>query len=240
MKFGDYLRQKREQKSWTQPEAAAKVDIEQSYLSKLETGKSYPSEDIFNRLVGAYQFDPADMSRQIFSEELDKLREIKEVRTVVLERQKSELKSVRGWLVAGLVFLMLGGASLGLSLLGTGDQMKYHYQSMGILKAGENLTAFDIVYTPYSNAPSTDPEYITFRAKQQEMTDRISQMDVYSTTNRGPSFVENIDTENGKRFYRFKDERFVRTVSELKWFIVPAIMFFLGSFGCFFISKRWK
>jgi len=51
MKFGDYLRQKREDRGWTQPEAAAKARIEQSYLSKLETGRSYPSDDVFERLV---------------------------------------------------------------------------------------------------------------------------------------------------------------------------------------------
>jgi transcriptional regulator with XRE-family HTH domain len=54
MKFGDYLRQKREARGWTQPEAANKAGIEQSYLSKLETGKSYPSEDAYARLVAAY------------------------------------------------------------------------------------------------------------------------------------------------------------------------------------------
>ncbi|MBO6796341.1 helix-turn-helix transcriptional regulator [Maricaulis sp.] len=51
MKFGDYLRQCREAKGWTQPEAARHADIEQSYLSKLETGRSYPSEDVYSRLV---------------------------------------------------------------------------------------------------------------------------------------------------------------------------------------------
>lgn len=36
MKFGDYLKQKRAERGWTQPEAASHVKIEQSYLSKLE------------------------------------------------------------------------------------------------------------------------------------------------------------------------------------------------------------
>jgi len=103
MKFGDYIRQKREANGWTQPEAAAKIDIEQSYLSKLETGKSYPSEDIFNRLLQAYDIDTGDLSRSIFSAELDKLREIKEVRSVVLERQTNEIKFTRGWMIASRV-----------------------------------------------------------------------------------------------------------------------------------------
>lgn len=50
MKFGVYLRSLREKAGWTQPEAAEKIEIEQSYLSKLETGKCFPSEDIFSKL----------------------------------------------------------------------------------------------------------------------------------------------------------------------------------------------
>ena len=76
MQFGDYLRQTREEKGWTQPDAAAKIGIEQSYLSKLETGKSYPSEDVFARLIEAYEINIAHLSETVASSELSKLREI--------------------------------------------------------------------------------------------------------------------------------------------------------------------
>ena len=80
MEFGDYIKEKRDAIGWNQPEAALKASIEQSYLSKLETGKSYPSEEVFSRLVKAYGFDPVDMCKHVFSAELDKLRDIKQVR----------------------------------------------------------------------------------------------------------------------------------------------------------------
>ncbi|WP_025897140.1 helix-turn-helix domain-containing protein [Kordiimonas gwangyangensis] len=115
MKFGDYLREKREKHGWTQPEAAARAQIEQSYLSKLETGKSYPSEDIFSRLVKTYDIDFEDMSRTVFAAELDKLREISAVRAMVLKRGQSEARFMRAWLVAGLVMIMLGGGMFGLA-----------------------------------------------------------------------------------------------------------------------------
>ncbi|MGE0743387.1 MAG: helix-turn-helix domain-containing protein, partial [Hyphomonadaceae bacterium] len=38
MKFGEDLKNRRTELGWTQPDAAAKASIEQSYLSKLETG----------------------------------------------------------------------------------------------------------------------------------------------------------------------------------------------------------
>ena len=69
MKFGDYLRQKREEKNWTQPEASAAAGIEQSYLSKLETGKSWPSEDVFARVASVYGIEVDDMVRRVASSE---------------------------------------------------------------------------------------------------------------------------------------------------------------------------
>ena len=57
MKFGEYLKNRRTELGWTQPDAASKAGIEQSYLSKLETGKSFPSEDVYQRLVGAFGLD---------------------------------------------------------------------------------------------------------------------------------------------------------------------------------------
>ncbi len=47
MKFGEYLKSQRDARGWTQPMAAEKIGIEQSYLSKLETGKASPSDEMF-------------------------------------------------------------------------------------------------------------------------------------------------------------------------------------------------
>jgi transcriptional regulator with XRE-family HTH domain len=57
MNFGAYLKSQRDARGWTQPMAAEKIGIEQSYLSKLETGKATPSEEMFERLVNAYDID---------------------------------------------------------------------------------------------------------------------------------------------------------------------------------------
>ena len=126
MKFGDYLRLQREEKSWTQPEAAERAGIEQSYLSKLETGRSYPSEDTFERLVEVYGIDTGAMSDVIGSGELDRLREIREVRNVVLERQRSAVTFVRGWLIGGLLMLITGGACVALALVPGTDERLYY------------------------------------------------------------------------------------------------------------------
>ena len=237
MKFGDYIRQKREANGWTQPEAAAKMDIEQSYLSKLETGKSYPSEDIFTRLVETYEMDTGEMSRSIFSAELDKLREIKEVRSVVLERQTNEIKFTRGWMIAGLTLLMLGGACLGFAIAGNGpakSQQEFRYRSLGVILPGEPLDVFDIVRESSLEIDRhPDAEKL-----QQEMTERIRETFERSNRYKGAEYAK--PTLHGQRRFQLFDDRAYEIDSPLKWLLAPALMFLAGSLGCFFISYRWK
>lgn len=53
MSFSDNLRTLRLTRGLTQPALAEKAGIEQSYLSKLENGRSRPSEDVLTRLAQA-------------------------------------------------------------------------------------------------------------------------------------------------------------------------------------------
>jgi len=231
MKLGEYLKQKREENTWTQPEAAKKAEIEQSYLSKLETGKSYPSEEIFNRLVRLYDIKISDLHQVIDTQEYEKLSEIKQMRQLIIEQKKTETTIVRGWLISGLVFLMLSGACLAITHLYGGAQAQYYYRSSGVLKQNEALQAFDIINETLPRNETLLTE------KQQQMILRIKQDDKISSVFKGDSYVENL--RDGKRFYEIYYHGEVSTNSPMNWFLLPGLMFFLGSFGCFFISYRW-
>ena len=227
MKFGDYLRQARDQHGWTQPEAAAKANIEQSYLSKLETGKSYPSEDIFERLVKAYSIDIREMATSIFSAELDKLREIGEVRAVVLQRQQKEAGFVRGWLIAGLVMLMIGGGMLGLAASTKEDAtMVYHYSSEGVIKDNEPPMIYQ-----FMKAGSPDKDGKTYG-------DRVDYDYIVTGDNRGDSFIERV--EGGYRQYVLYETKEHHHPTLLSWHYAFGFMFVIGGLGCFFISRRWR
>jgi len=133
MRFGDYIRDKRQAHRWTQPEAAKLIGIEQSYLSKLESGKSYPSEDVFASLMAAYKIDLAALNDTLFPADLDRLREISEVRNIILHNEKDRRKRARSWLLAGILALTLGGACLGASLLAEDtDITEFQYRSQGV------------------------------------------------------------------------------------------------------------
>jgi transcriptional regulator with XRE-family HTH domain len=227
MKFGDYIRQKREEHGLTQPEAAAKIEIEQSYLSKLETGKSYPSEDIFERLVAAYNIKVADLSTAVFSAELDKLREIKQVRSVILQRQKSQAGFMRSWLVAGLVMIMIGGGMLGLAASIPEDQsLNYRYRSEGVIKEGESPMIFEMMI---AGAPDGDGKHWADRTDFEFIT-------LYE--NRGDFFVK--DVEGGYRKFTLFEAKPRHQPTAISWHYGLGTMFLFGGIACFYIARRWR
>ncbi|NVJ71511.1 MAG: helix-turn-helix transcriptional regulator [Alphaproteobacteria bacterium] len=226
MKFGDYIRQKREEHGLTQPEAAARADIEQSYLSKLETGKSYPSEDIFNRLMSAYGIKVEDLCRSVFSGEMDKLREIKEVRAVVLSRQRSEAHLMRGWLLAGLVMLMIGGGMLGLAFSIPDHSIIFKYRSEGVIKNNEPPLTFKFLL-----AGKPDDEGKTY-------AERIDFDFKTLHENRGDFYIEKVP--NGYRRYSLVDQRRQQSPTPISWHYALGGMFLIGGLACFYIARRWR
>ena len=225
MKFGDYLRKKREGKGWTQPVAAQQIGIEQSYLSKLETGKSYPSEDIFDRLLAAYSIDCDELTQHVESVELAKLSDIKSVRIAVLGQHQRDETSSRKWMIAGLLSLMIGGASLGAALLPDTAEQSYLYRSEGVLQPGEPLDAFDGINSKDASV-------------REAMLNRLDPEDQAYPYFRGDSFVEN--TSEGPRFYELYAKRQRGGVAATRFFIIPALAFSFGSIGCFLMGFRWR
>lgn len=65
MTLGEKLRSLRSTSSWTQPEFARKLGIEQSYLSKMENDKSIPSTEMFDKLCTAYEVTPDEMLKDL-------------------------------------------------------------------------------------------------------------------------------------------------------------------------------
>ena len=213
MKFGEYLKNRRTELGWTQPDAAAKAGIEQSYLSKLETGKSFPSEDVYQRLVEAFSLDTEAMVAVLYPAELDRLREIEAVRKHLLEREHNTRSTTRRWLYAGLAGLVLGGALVGLAQVDRGGAAThYTYQSYGVVQPGESDDIFD-------NNP----------ARADEQTISIPDM-------RGPAYTETVP--EGRRMWHLVGANAVNVPARFGWAPVPGFALIIGGLGCFFISWR--
>lgn len=213
MKFGEYLKNRRTELGWTQPDAAAKASIEQSYLSKLETGKSFPSEDVYQRLVDAFSLDTEAMVAALYPAELDRLREIEAVRKHLLQRAHDTRSATKNWLYAGLACLVLGGALIGLAQIERGGATThYTYQSYGVVQSGESDEVFD-----------EDP------ARADEQTISIPEM-------RGPAFTETLPA--GRRMWHLVGANAVLVPNRFGWALIPGFALIIGGLGCFFIARR--
>lgn len=235
MKFGEYLRERRRTLGWTQPEAASKVSIEQSYLSKLETGKAYPSDDMFQRLIAAYDLDTSDVLQALSPAEADRLDGIDTVRQARLTQNGKTMTASRQWLLSGVSALFVGGALLGLTRLGPAQSdVQFTYQSTGIILPGESMDVFGNLDATL-DLDAIDAAEKT--AKRNALIARVDDQTQLIKTFKGPSFVENLD--DGKRVWRLVGGTEVKTKNRYGWANVPGFMLILGGLGCFFVSWRW-
>ncbi len=230
MRFGDYIRDIRRDLKWTQPQAAKEIGIEQSYLSKLESGKSYPSEDVFSSLLKVYKLDLVNLKSKLFAADLDRLREIGEVRSLILSNEKDTRKRVQNWILAGVFSLALGGACLGATFLAEDKEVNYfQYKSEGVTLEGESVNAFEIIGDDVANNQDA-------QKNQQEMMNRADEQYQSLEDYRGVVFFETVP--EGTRTWRFFGGKKETIQSPLRWFMIPAISLILGGLGCFFASYR--
>ena len=213
MTFGDYIRTLRTDRGWTQPEAASRAGIEQSYLSKLETGKSVPSGEVYDRLMGCYGVDPEAMIDVLVPEELERLREIDVLRGAMLTRSEREKATPRRWLAAALALLVIGGAFIGLSQVdGAHPETSYTYMSDGVVSRGAGL----------ESEPAVPHEKTRFTTKM-----------------RGPAFSEPTEA-GGVRIWRLVGSQQQWRPARFGWALVPGIAGVLAAVGCFFLARRWN
>ena len=247
MTFGEYLKAQREKAGWTQPEAAAKAGIEQSYLSKLESGKNYPSEEFFDKLVAVYGFDVDDLRNKVASQELHKLREISLVRSAILHKENAAVWFVRNWMMAGAVLLILGTTFVVYQgIQGFVAEFSYKYRSQGIIRDGETVRAFEILKEREERAhnvfESIDPSSaysLTFGPKPGEAySDRLKYHTLIVTDDVGPAFTKTVS--EGRRHYEFveKLKRVYSTRNDL-W-LAFGVALIMAGLCSFFFSRFWR
>lgn len=239
MTLGEFLKSQRELKQWKQPEAAQQIDIEQSYLSKLENNKAIPSAEIFDKLMHAYQFSMPQFSDAVQSSELDKLKDIMIVREFILSTKKRQDKDKRRFLVTGILMSMLGGLLLSLGVVMYDHKTaSYHYESKGEI----SLTESDYLYAEL-------PEYREFlsimnshtgrteRLKQHKLFPRLDYQLQTQEVNLGEFYM--VETEGGKRRFQKASSRSKRNKMPFYLGVSLGIMLLVGSLSVFYVSRRW-
>ena len=234
MKFGEYLKSQRDARGWTQPMAADKIGIEQSYLSKLETGKASPSEDMFERLVSAYQIDVDELATLVSLSDLERLREIGAIRDLVRRGQQATARGRRRWLVASLLMITLGGALLSFVI----TERRYadselEYLSKGVIQDGES----DFLYM---HLRPFRPDMLAGEFADDPLLPRLDPVVRWHAEkeDKGPYYLE--PAEGGRRvFERTGDWRHVppRLNGHLGHALALAMLLF--GFGGLFVARRW-
>ena len=143
MNFGDKIRQLRTDKNLTQPELAAAMGIEQSYLSKLENGKSLPSNDMLQRILDVFGTDIGDLVDDLDQGVRNQLRQIPAIADHFNRQKQLLIGSRRRWLLVSSALLALGAGLIyaGSSHLFFSDRV-YSYKSDGIILEGESKEIF--------------------------------------------------------------------------------------------------
>lgn len=190
MTLGDKLKSLRVARSWTQPEAADAIGVEQSYLSKLENNHSVPSADVLRRIAGAYETTLAEIVDSLDDHNAEVLRQIPDVVDLIAQR-KDETRLRRKRLVSTYVIAVALGASFiyaGMSHLFFLDTV-YWYKSHGVIRDGESKDLF---------SPLTSAD-IGQRQVPSEFEPRLDA--AFSTVNtyRGESY--NVPVTSGSRTY---------------------------------------
>ena len=227
MRFGDYIRDVRRGLNWTQPEAARVIGIEQSYLSKIESGKSYPSEEVFSAILDRYSIELRDLTQALYAAELDRLREIAQVRNLILKSEQHLKKRINKLLAIGTLALALGGACLGAaSLSGEREQVFYQYRLVGSEAKSSDLNPTQARDTAAPSArATTDPE-------------NARSPFIYLKDYRDVVFTE--ETEEGTQSWRLIGGTTRSVRSPLRWFVIPGTALIFCALGLFFVTYRLR
>ncbi|MCJ8321542.1 MAG: helix-turn-helix domain-containing protein [Colwellia sp.] len=190
MTLGQKLKNLRLAKEFSQPELAEAVGIEQSYLSKLENDKSFPSDDVFKLLLQALEIELEkfleDFDSSTIQTQLSKL-------TLISGYQKQQNKNsasfMMRWLLISSVMVILGGTALVAGKQNWIFEPKatttYKYESKGIINDDEALRLFE--------------DFNSRRSENDHLLTRLDfQVLIFDQPN-GNYFVKQVD--GGRRFF---------------------------------------
>lgn len=139
MNFGDKLKQIRTQRNWTQPQMAEVLNIEQSYLSKLENDKCLPSAEMFQGILHKLSLSSteflADLDKSLLQNEL---KLIPDVAAYLSQSQQSRMKIIKTYLFVSALICLFGVSAIFAAKREIFfSNHIYTYESRGVIYDGE-------------------------------------------------------------------------------------------------------
>lgn len=226
MTLGNKIKSLRAEHNLSQPDLAAKIGIEQSYLSKLENGKSIPSNDIFNNILDAFGIS-LEKFLASFSNTTDvnTLKQIPDVRLFLSKQKEVNLHKRRRLLYVSSLLIIIA-----LTVFYAGFSKKifptlqYQYESEGVILAGEPDNIFD-----HRQVIKMSDEL------KIEIQSRANEKVLISNINRGKYFVTVVN--GGSRKYHY-DSIILVPQSANGWLQVLGVLLFSAGLMGFVLERR--
>lgn len=199
MNFGDKLRTLRQERGLTQPDLAQAMGIEQSYLSKLENGKSLPSNDMLHRILDVFQLEVGDLVDDLDQGVRNQLRHIPDIAAHFNHQKQMLIGNRRRWLLLSALLLAFGAA-----LIYAGQvhllvpNVVYQYASEGVVRAGESKEIFRHQSVPLGASQEE------IAAQRNDLLSRIDEDYLQTRDYRGSVF--NVPVAGGSRTYYLSGE----------------------------------
>ena len=224
MKFGEYLKAQRDARGWTQPTAAEKIGIEQSYLSKLENNRSLPSNDVLQRILDVFAIDVGALVDDLDQGARNQLRQIPDVADHFSHRKQMMIGNRKRWLLwsAALVAFGVGLIYAGIAHLFYSDHV-YHYKSHGVVLEGESKEIFR--HPPIPRGADSEEAAELMNA----ILDRVDED--YLQLNSFAGEIFNVPVENGSRTYYLHSEQQIDPWQNKAITFIGVIMLVFGTVG---------
>ncbi len=232
MKLSEKIKQLRNNAGLTQPELAAKANVEQSYLSKLENDKGSPSFDVIAKIAAAFDMDVMDfidsLDISFLHENLAHLPEI----AVKLEQRKLARKSKQkrsfiasAWLIIiGITCVILGQSNSIFS------EKIYQYKSMGFIQKAE-------VNNHYKAHPLSEIGE-NWEQANKRIADNIARINeelVLTRSYQGENYSEYYGAK--RRNFELIDERIMESPWKDAFVILGMMLLTCGGFGLAYTFK---
>jgi len=232
MHLGEKIKSLRKEKNWTQPQLAEAIGIEQSYLSKLENGKSVPSADIFELLLSTFEIDVDELLLDIDQSVIYRqLRQIPEVSNHLADKQTTNLKARKRWLLVSSFCLINGLLLLIASQFGLlFPEIQYQYVSPGIVQEGESKEIYSNFLLGYAGYDNKE-----MKKRTLEFNKRMDEVYLLSSSYQGEIF--NVPVTGGSRTYRLKGSHGLAREENSYLAFAGLFLLLVGIFG-FILEKK--
>jgi DNA-binding XRE family transcriptional regulator len=179
MQFGEKIRTLRQRAELTQPELAERLNCEQSWLSKIETGKVVPASEFIQAVLNYFELSLDELIQDVDTSHLKtELGAVPEIAGHLHQKKTAIHRKRKGWSIASTLLCAVGGVLLMLAWQNiVFPPHQYQYRSEGLIYFGEPLDLYENPSAVFdaldlNGLPEESPEDTTSPVESEQASGR--------------------------------------------------------------------